>query len=80
MSGTLEGGLKAAAKNKAKHGKDFYARIGAMGGKVGRTGGFASYRSCSCKLIKRGHHVAQCAGLKGGRKSRRGPIKEVSDE
>lgn len=32
MAGTLEGGKKAAAKNKAKYGDDFYARIGHKGG------------------------------------------------
>ena len=28
MSGTKAGGMKAAATNKAKYGKEFYARIG----------------------------------------------------
>jgi hypothetical protein len=32
----------AAQKNKQKHGSDFYVRIGRMGGKAGRTGGFAA--------------------------------------
>ena len=44
MPGTKQGGLKAAAANKARHGKDFYARIGAKGGKIGTTGGFAANR------------------------------------
>ncbi len=33
MAGTREGGLKAAAANKAQHGADFYQRIGSKGGK-----------------------------------------------
>ena len=41
MAGTKAGGLKAAATNKAKYGKEFYARIGAKGGRLGHTGGFA---------------------------------------
>jgi hypothetical protein len=33
MAGTAKGGKLAAKTNKTKHGTDFYARIGAMGGK-----------------------------------------------
>ena len=40
MSGTKEGGLKASTTNKARHGEDFYNRIGSVGGKNGTTGGF----------------------------------------
>lgn len=66
MGGTLEGGKKAAATNKLKYGRDFYARIGQMGGKLGRTGGFYANRE-----------LARRAGQIGGRKSRRG---EWTDE
>jgi len=62
MAGTHAGGAKAAATNRAKYGPDFYARIGAMGGKIGRTGGFYANRE-----------LARVAGRKGGLKSRRGP-------
>jgi hypothetical protein len=62
MAGTKAGGLKAAATNKAKHGADFYKRIGAEGGKNGHTGGFAANPT-----------LAALAGAKGGRKSKRGP-------
>ena len=60
MAGTKEGGVRAAATNKARHGKDFYAKIGAKGGKLGRTGGFAANRE-----------LARLAGARGGRISRR---------
>jgi len=60
MAGTTEGGKAAALKNKQVHGEDFYARIGAMGGKKGRTGGFFANRE-----------LAREAGRKGGRISRR---------
>ncbi|HZP55366.1 MAG TPA: hypothetical protein VFB03_01180 [Candidatus Saccharimonadales bacterium] len=60
MAGTKDGGRKAAATNKSKYGRDFYARIGAMGGKVGRTGGFFANRE-----------LARIAGARGGRISRR---------
>lgn len=64
MSGTKIGGLKAAYTNKLKNGLDFYARIGAMGGRNGHTGGFAS-----------NSELARIAGKKGGAKSRRTGIK-----
>ena len=60
MAGTAAGGARAAATNKRKYGKDFYARIGSMGGKLGRTGGFYANRE-----------LARIAGAKGGRISRR---------
>ena len=59
MAGTPAGGKKAAAKNLAKD-PSFYAKIGAKGGKLGRTGGFAANRE-----------LARIAGAKGGRISRR---------
>ena len=60
MAGTAQGGRMAAQKNKQRYGKDFYARIGAMGGKKGHTGGFAANRE-----------LARIAGARGGRVSRR---------
>ena len=66
MAGTKAGGLKARETNMAKHGSDFYARIGAKGGRNGHTGGFAA----NPELAKR-------AGAKGGRISRRGPARKV---
>lgn len=60
MAGTKDGGLKAANTNKTKYGRDFYARIGQMGGKMGHTGGFYANRD-----------LARKAGAVGGRVSRR---------
>lgn len=60
MAGTKAGGKAAASTNKAKYGADFYAKIGAQGGKKGRTGGFYANRE-----------LARIAGAKGGRISRR---------
>lgn len=60
MAGTKQGGKAAASTNKTKYGSDFYAKIGAMGGKKGRTGGFFANRE-----------LAREAGAKGGRISRR---------
>jgi len=77
MSGTKAGGQKAAATNKAKYGKEFYANIGRKGGRNGHTGGFAA-----------NPELARIAGAKGGKKSKRGPairltadkIKKIRDE
>lgn len=60
MAGTKAGGKAAANTNKTKYGADFYARIGAIGGKKGHTGGFYANRE-----------LARKAGAKGGRISRR---------
>jgi general stress protein YciG len=64
MAGTKAGGRAAAATNKSKYGADFYAKIGAAGGKKGKTGGFYANRE-----------LARIAGKKGGTVSRRGPDK-----
>ena len=66
MAGTPKGGAAAAETNKKKYGPDFYARIGAMGGKKGTTGGFFANRD-----------LAREAGRKGGRISRRTKNSEV---
>lgn len=60
MAGTKAGGKAAAATNKMKYGGDFYAKIGAQGGKRGHTGGFYA-----------NHELARQAGARGGRISRR---------
>lgn len=65
MAGTLAGGKKAAATNKAKYGADFYAKMGAKGGRNGHTGGFYN-----------NPELARLAGRIGGRKSKRGPAKK----
>ena len=60
MAGTKAGGQAAAATNKQKYGSDFYAKIGAKGGKLGHTGGFYANRD-----------LARSAGSRGGKISRR---------
>ncbi|MBO7720129.1 hypothetical protein J6S35_00620 [Candidatus Saccharibacteria bacterium] len=76
MVGTLQGGKKAAATNKERHGEDFYARIGKKGGHNSRTGGFASDVVGKDGLT--GRERARMAGAIGGFKSRRGPAKRDS--
>jgi len=67
MAGTKAGARKAAATNKARYGKDFYATIGRKGGKNGTTGGFYANRE-----------LARIAGAKGGRISRRGKANKAA--
>lgn len=60
MAGTANGGEKAAQTNKRRYGMDFYERIGAIGGRKSRGGGFA-----------KNPELAREAGRKGGMASRR---------
>lgn len=60
MAGTKAGGVKARDANYKRHGRDFYKRIGAVGGANGHTGGFAANRA-----------LARIAGARGGAISRR---------
>lgn len=71
MAGTKLGGKKAAETNIKRHGKGFYATIGAKGGKAGNTGGFAADVDCNCSRLPYRHYVRNCAGAKGGTISRR---------
>lgn len=66
MAGTKAGGLKAAATNIERHGKDFYKEMGRKGGKAGKTGGFAANPK-----------LAKIAGRKGGLISSRGRAKTL---
>lgn len=65
MAGTKEDGKKAAATNKAKYGDNFYASIGAKGGKAQVSKGF------SCMSYEK----RSAAGRKGGKISKRGCAK-----
>lgn len=60
MAGTKAGAAKAAKTNMERHGKDYYKRIGQIGGRKGHTGGFTA-----------DPELARRAGAKGGRISRR---------
>lgn len=60
MAGGVAQGKNVAVTNRKLYGKDFYARVGAMGGKASTTGGFFVNRE-----------LARIAGAKGGAMSRR---------
>lgn len=70
MSGTKLGGQRAAKTNKEKYGDNFYAEIGAKGGRNGHAGGFASDVVGKDGLT--GRERAKRAGQIGGLVSRRG--------
>lgn len=74
MAGTLAGGRKAAETNKRLYGKDWYAKIGQIGGRNGVSGGFASKSVGKDGLT--GAERAKIAGAKGGKISRRGKAKK----
>ena len=62
MSGTKDGGLRAAETNVKKYGKSFYAEIGRMGGSKRVAKGFAKMEKEKVRL----------AGSVGGRISKPG--------
>lgn len=70
MTQTKEGGRKARDTNYKIHGKDFFKRIGSIGGKTPTTKpkGFAA-----------NPELARKAGAIGGERSRRGPAKDDID-
>lgn len=70
MGGTVEGGKAAAATNRAKHGADFYQRIGAQGGtQTHLSGKLAKYDFAADR------ERARTAGRKGGLASTRQGVK-----
>lgn len=70
MPGNKIGGLKAREANLKRHGEDFYKRIGAIGGKAptNKPKGFAA-----------NPELARRAGAKGGKISKRRPMKKKDD-
>lgn len=69
MAGNKIGGKKTAETNIKKYGRDFYAKIGKIGGSKGCTGGFASYKVGADGL--NGRQRACVAGALGGTISRK---------
>lgn len=61
ISGSIIGGQKAGATNKAKYGADYYQKIGSKGGKAKVPKGFAMMSPERLREV----------GIKGGKKSRR---------
>ena len=70
MAGTKEGGQKARDTNLARYGKNFYARVGAIGGRS----------QIASKGFGGNPERAKMAGMKGGKISRRGPSKKTGEK
>lgn len=71
MAGTVKGGAKAAATNKAKYGEDFYQRMGRIGGKKAAPESRWWYRH---------PELAKKYGAIGGSISKRGKAKSSKKE
>lgn len=71
MSGTAEGGRRAAARTKELYGDDHHSRVGSIGGKKSSNGGFASQKVGKDGLT--GIQRAKLLGSKGGGISKRKP-------
>ena len=81
MAGNKERGAKCAVTNKAKHGEDYYKRIGALGGSVKNPKkGFGSDNRTILERILRKRKLAQQAGARGGKISKRGKNVQVQQE
>lgn len=77
MAGTLKRNGKAAAiTTMGRYGDDHYARIGRVGGKRSRNGGFASEIIGEDGLT--GRERASVVGVKGGTISRRKAVKKTN--
>lgn len=75
MAGTKEGGIKAAAANRAKD-KDFYAHIGSKGGQAKNSSkGFGTDNRTLMQKLMRKPKLAQLAGSRGGKISKRSSTK-----
>ncbi len=73
MTGNIKGGKKASRTNKERYGKDFYKKIGSLGGKLSRNCGFASQKVGPDGLT--GAERAKIAGKIGGSVSKRKKVK-----
>lgn len=60
---TPEGTKKQVKTIKEKYGEDFFSKIGAIGGKKGKTGGFGAGEA--------GRERARIAGQRGGRATKK---------
>lgn len=73
MAGTVKGGKNAAKTNKERHGDNFYALIGAKGGRNGHTGGFAVNPQLAREVGRIGGRRSTRLGVKNGETRRKAP-------
>ena len=82
MAGSKEGGEKAAATNKAKHGSDFYSRIGHKGGSAKHKAPrwFEAHPELAKKVGAIGGKRSSRKGIKNGRGTSRSKYKKEWNE
>jgi len=66
MSATKAGGIKAREANYLRHGKDFYKRIGALGGAKKVKKGFALNPELARKCGRIGGLLSRRTGVRNG--------------
>lgn len=59
MGGSRAGGLKSRETHYKKYGKDWYARIGKIGGQNGTTGGFYADRELAARAGSIGGKISK---------------------
>lgn len=74
MAGSREGAIKARETMFKRYGKDYFKKIGSVGGANGKTGGFASEKKGPDGLT--GTERAQKYGVINGTLYKRGPTKK----
>ncbi len=57
--GTKEGGIKMVATIRVKYGEDYWKKIGAIGGKLGTTGGFWADRQLASRAGRIGGKISK---------------------
>lgn len=80
MSGTKIGGQKAAYTNRLRHGINFYAEIGAKGGRNGHTGGFADNHERAREAGRKGGLISRRTGIKNGQGTSRASMRRYANE
>lgn len=80
MSGTKIGGKKAAYTNRLRHGINFYAEIGAKGGRNGHTGGFADNPERAREAGRKGGLISRRTGIKNGQGTSRASMRRYANE
>lgn len=78
MAGTTAGGKQASKTNKERYGKNFYAKIGAIGGKKTGNKGFALNRELASEAGRKGGKISSRRGIKNKSKLSKSDVYSLS--